>query len=96
MRYAVCIIIALVVFTVLGILLQYLSDIIDECETFLGSFADTLTPEIKQNCAKVDIFFGPVVFVWIFSGFTLSGFMITVAFYEYKRIIQVFSKIKRQ
>ena len=80
MGYAVSIIISSVVFAAIGILLLYLADKIEECETIFGSFAEMLSPEIKQSCAKIVIFYEPLIFVWIFSGFTLTGFVVTVMF----------------
>lgn len=84
MRFAYFIIASVMVFVALGGSLLYLSGFIDECETYLGSFAEELSPQLRQSCAQVTIFFGLVVLAWIFSGFNLAGFIIAESFLQSK------------
>lgn len=68
----VAIVIFLALFAVIGIALLYLTDKLDECRSFFGSFVQFFSSDIQQKCAKAGQIFLYLIFAWIFSGLMVT------------------------
>lgn len=84
----ISIIICLALFAIIGVTLLYMTDKLDECKSVLGSFAQILSSDIQQKCAKAGQFFLILAFAWIFLGF-LSAILIGMAIFRWSIIAGV-------